>query len=367
MVSSFRFMTQFHLMRFRAVRRHLEDTALDTLLVTHPPNWFYLTGFTGDAGVLAVSHQSSVLLTDSRFTVQARSEVRGAKVEACEGSPFEAAGAWLKRHHFRRVGFDPLRLTVSQLRAMRRFAGVGIAWISLSGVVERLRSAKEPCEIAMMRRAALLGSQVMESALRLLRPGVRELEIAAEINYQLRALGASGPAFETIVAFGPRTALPHARPTSKVLKKNELVMLDLGAILGGYCSDLTRTAYLGRAPRRIKQWFAAVREAQEAAIHVARARVRCADVDAAARRVLTGYGLEKRFIHSTGHGLGLEVHEDPRVARGERSKLQAGQVITIEPGIYMEGVGGIRVEDDVLIHSEGNEVLTHVSRDRFEL
>lgn len=367
MVSSFRFMTGIHLKRLQALRQVLQENALEALLVTHPPNHFYLTGFTGEAGVLVVSRHSAVLITDSRFAVQARSEVRGAKVVTSQCSPFEAAGAWLKRRDSRRVAFDPLRLTVSLLRAVRRSAGVGFAWKCLPGLVERLRSVKDASEITMMRSAALLGSQVMESSLRLLRPGVRELEIAAEIDYQMRTLGASGPSFETIVAFGSRTAFPHARPTAKVLRKNELVMLDLGAILGGYCSDLTRTACLGRAPRSVRRWFSAVREAQEAAVRAAQAGVSCADVDAAARRVLAGYGLERRFIHSTGHGLGLEVHEEPRVARGQGQRLRAGQVITIEPGVYVEGLGGIRIEDDVLIHPEGNEVLTHVSRDLIEL
>jgi Xaa-Pro aminopeptidase len=207
----------------------------------------------------------------------------------------------------------------------------------------------------------------MKYAIRMLRPGMREFEVAAEIEFQMRKRGAIGPAFETIVAFGSRSALPHARPTAKPLRKNELVVLDLGAILRGYCCDLTRTVFLGRAPARLKRWYRAVQEAQAAGIEAARAGASCGDVDAAARGILAGHGLERYFVHSTGHGLGLEVHEEPRLARGQKELLRAGHVVTIEPGVYVEGVGGIRIEDDVAVHEGGNEVLTRVPRELIEL
>jgi len=169
------------------------------------------------------------------------------------------------------------------------------------------------------------------------------------------------------VAFGARSAHPHARPTEKRLRKNELVVLDLGAILAHYCSDLTRTVFVGRAPARIRQWYSAVQEAQAAAIASARVGIRCGDVDAAARGVLARYRLDHYFVHSTGHGLGLEVHEDPRVARGQKHVLVPGNVITIEPGIYVPGVGGIRIEDDVAVLADRTEVLTRVPRDLIEI
>ena len=207
----------------------------------------------------------------------------------------------------------------------------------------------------------------MEGALKLLKPGVRELEVGAEIEYQMRQRGASGPAFETIVAFGERSAYPHARPTAKRLRKNELVVLDLGVILAHYCSDLTRTVVVGRASTRVRRWHKAVQEAQAAAIRAVRPGASCGDVDAAARNVLAGYRLDRYFIHSTGHGLGLEVHEDPRVAKGQKQTLEPGNVITIEPGVYLQGVGGIRIEDDVVVHAERTEVLTRVPRDLIEI
>ena len=218
-----------------------------------------------------------------------------------------------------------------------------------------------------MRRAAALIDQVMASALKLLKPGVRELEVAAEVDYQMRQLGASGPAFETIVAFGERSAYPHARPTDKRLRKSELVVLDMGAILGHYCSDTTRTVVVGKTSQKIRGWHKAVQEARTAAVAAVRAGVTCGEVDAAARQVLAGYRLDRYFIHSTGHGLGIEVHEDPRVAKGQKRVLDPGNVITIEPGVYVPGVGGIRIEDDVAVHSGKTEVLTRTPRDIIEI
>src|SRR5208282_3400949 len=221
--------------------------------------------------------------------------------------------------------------------------------------------------LAQMRKAAVLVGEVFESVLKLVRPGVRESELAAELEYQMRRRGASGPSFETIVASGKRSALPHARPTSKKLRKNELVVLDLGVILGHYCSDMTRTVYLGRAPKRIREWYQAVRETQAAGVAAVEEGITCGEVDSAVREVLRTAGLEAHFVHSTGHGLGLEVHEEPRVARGQQIRLQAGNVITIEPGVYVEGVGGIRIEDEVAVCATGNAVLTRVKRDLIEI
>lgn len=353
--------------RRRAVRRELKRAGLDCLLVTHPANWFYLTGFTGDAGVLVVSRDGTTLITDGRFTAQAREETRGIHVSLQKGALSTSVGEWLKRHGARRAGFDPGQWTVAQLKVLRKACGAKCREIEAPGVVERLRSRKDVQELALMRKAAILAGEVLEGVLELVRPGIRESEIAAEIEYQMKKRGASRASFETIVASGKRAALPHARPTSKRLKKNELVVLDLGAILAQYCSDITRTVHIGRASRRIRQWYGAVQKAQEAAVAAVKAGVTCGDVDAAAREVLKKEVLEAYFVHSTGHGLGLEVHEEPRVARGQAIRLEAGNVITIEPGVYVEGVGGIRIEDDVAVRFQGSEVLTRVRRDLIEL
>jgi len=356
----------FHLRR-RALALLLKEARLDCLVVTSPANWYYLTGFTGDSGALVVSPKSSALVTDGRFTVQSREETSGVRVILQKESLLESVAQFLKQASAQRVGFDPGQLTVTQLTSLRKAARSRIRWVPAPGKIEALRMRKDASELLQMRKAAILAGEVAQAAIRLLKPGIREFEVAAEIEYQMRKRGASGPAFETIVAFGERAALPHARPTAKRLRKNELVVLDLGVILGHYCSDITRTVFLGRASRRIRTWYQAVLEAQTAAISAVKAGTSCGEVDAAARQVLTRHRLDRLFVHSTGHGLGLEVHEDPRVARGQNKRLEPGNVITIEPGVYAQGIGGIRIEDDVAVHQDRIEVLTRIPRDLIEL
>jgi Xaa-Pro aminopeptidase len=353
--------------RLNHLQKLISKAKLDALLITHPANWYYLTGFTGESGALIAGRGGATLISDGRFTTQAGEEADSVRYIEQKGSLVESTGRFLTGKSLRRVGFDPAQLSVAQLRSLRRSAGARTEWISASGLVESLRIRKEPGELAVMRRAAILAGDVLTGALKLLKPGVTENEVAAEIEYQMRMGGASGPAFETIVAFGERSALPHARPTAKRLRKNELVVLDLGVILAHYCSDITRTVHVGRASARVKQWYKAVLEAQGAAISAVKAGASSGDVDAAARQVLAGCNLDQYFTHSTGHGLGLEVHEDPRVARGQTTRLESGYVVTIEPGVYMAGVGGIRIEDDVAVHPDKTEVLTRIPRDLIEL
>jgi Xaa-Pro aminopeptidase len=353
--------------RRRSVQRELGRRGLDCLLVTHPANCYYLTGFTGESGVLIVAAGATTLITDGRFTTQAKEESPQVHVELQKGALFASLGEWLKKRSVRRIGYDPEQWTIAQWKALRTACGARSRWMEAPGVVEGLRMKKDAAELVVMRKAAILAGDVLEGALELLKPGVRESEVAAEIEYQMKRNGASGPSFETIVAFGERAALPHARPTSKRLRKNALVVLDLGVILGRYCSDITRTVHVGRASQRTRTWYRAVQDANRAATEAVNVGVTCGEVDAAAREVLRRSGLETYFVHSTGHGLGLEVHEAPRVARGQSIRLQAGNVITIEPGVYIEGVGGIRIEDDVVVGVQGREVLTRITRDLIEL
>jgi Xaa-Pro aminopeptidase len=353
--------------RRRALQGQLASARLGGLLVTSPASWFYLTGFTGEAGALLVSRRSTALVTDGRFTAQAKQETSGIRIVQQQGALAVSVGQHVKSEKLAKIGFDSTRVTVAQLAMFRKSSGSRTRWIPSNGQVEALRGRKEPLELAQMRKAAALADKVMLGAIKMLKPGIRELEIAAEIEYQMRQLGASGPAFETIVASGPRSSYPHARATSKRLRKNELVVLDLGAILAHYCSDITRTVVVGRASQKIRKWHKAVQEAQRAAIDAVKAGTSCGVVDAAARRVLAGHGLEQYFVHSTGHGLGLEVHEDPRVAKGQTQILEPGNVVTIEPGVYVPGVGGIRIEDDVAVHADRSEVLTRIPRDLIEL
>ena len=349
------------------LQAQLTARGLSGVLSTNPADWYYLTGFTGEAGALLISQSGSALVTDGRFTVQAKEETSGIRVVKQEASLMVSVGKRLRGRVNGKTGFDAGQITVEQFRTLRRAAGSRVRLTAVGGEIASLRQQKEPGEIAQMRKAAVLAGDVVTAAFKMLKPGVREIEIAAEIEYQMRTRGASGPAFETIVAFGARSAHPHARPTEKRLAKNELVVLDLGVILAHYCSDITRTVFVGRAPARIRRFYRAVQEAQAAAIAAAQAGVTCGEVDAAARGVLTRYRLGRYFVHSTGHGLGLEVHENPRVARGQKHVLAPGNVITIEPGVYVPGLGGIRIEDGVAVHAGRTEVLTRVPRDLIEI
>ena len=355
--------------RMDSLRAQLRPTGVAALLVSHRPNVFYLSGFTGDNGLLLAGRSRAVLFTDPRFTTQARQECgRRVQTVIAKKALFQEAGEHLAaRGRGGRIAFEEERLTVAQLRQARSAAGRAWTWKATRGLVESLREVKDAGEVSRIRDAARLASGVMEHALGLIKAGLSEQDLAAEIEYQMRKRGAEGPSFETIVASGERAALPHGRATSKRLKERELVVLDLGVILRGYCSDLTRTAHVGHASEEVRSWYKAVLEAQTAARRAVAAGVEAAQVDEAARSVLRGEGLEPYFIHSTGHGLGLEVHERPSLARNQKAVLQAGSVVTIEPGVYFPGRGGIRIEDDVLVLEGGSETLTFAPRELMEV
>ncbi len=354
-------------LRLARLRALLRTSKLDACLTLHRPNILYLCGFSGSSGALLVEPGGARLFTDSRYAIQAADEVHSATVGVVQGNLLAAVGERLKKAGALSAGFEASRLTVEQLKQLRKAAGPKVRWQQAGALVEGLRAVKDSGELVLMQESAALGSQVFESVLPLIKPGIREFELAAEIEYRMRRLGASGPAFETIVAFGERSALPHARPSGRRLRKNELVVLDLGAILRAYCCDLTRTVYVGRAPARIRSWYQAVLEAQSAARHALRVGVTASQVDAAARNVLRKHRLDRFFTHSTGHGLGLEVHEDPRLAAGQSQKLQSSNVLTLEPGVYVEGVGGIRIEDDAVVTSGEARILTTAQREFLEL
>jgi len=357
--------------RMQSLRAELRRTGARALLVSHPPNIFYLTGFTGDNAALLVVPGRAVLFTDPRFTTQSRQECgrAGLQIVITRKALLQELGERLagRGGPGGKILFEEEKLSVAQLALAKRAAGSGWAWKGVRGIVEGLREVKDAGEISRMREAARLGSAVMEHAISIVRAGISEQDLAAEIEYQMRKRGAEGPCFETIVASGERAALPHGRATSKRLKEKELVVLDLGVILRGYCSDLTRTVHVGRASAEVRRWYKAVLEAQRAGRRAVRAGVEVAQVDEAVRSVLRRDGLERFFIHSAGHGLGLEVHERPSLGRNQKAVLKAGSVVTIEPGVYFPGRGGIRIEDDVLVLEAGSETLTSAPRELMEL
>ena len=343
-------------------------TGCDAILVTHLPNIHYLCGFTGSSGMLLVEVERATLFTDGRYTFQCREEVSGAAVKIVSGGLVRAAGEMLRQKRgSTRVAYSAGQVSVAQKQALGTAAGNRVRWVPGKSEVERLRAVKDAGELSKMRAAADLISEVWTGAVRRIKVGISELQVAADLEYAMKSHGASGPSFETIVASGARSAWAHARATSKLLKKNELVVMDQGAILRGYCSDMTRTVFLGRPSDRVRRMYDAVLDAQQAAKSVIKAGVTAGDVDAAARQVLKREKLAQYFTHSTGHGLGMEVHEMPRLAAGESVVLEVGMVVTVEPGVYIEGLGGIRIEDDVVVTSTGAEELTSATREFLEL
>jgi Xaa-Pro aminopeptidase len=356
--------------RLEQVREAIVAAGADALTITHLPNILYLSGFSGSNAVLLILGDLVHLFTDGRYTIQAHEEAPQTRVHIVRTPLAQACGEFLRSRSPRkrwRVAFEAASLNVAEWERLKKAAGPRIEWKATTDLVEGVREVKTAEELDVMRCSAKLASEVISEAPDFVRPGVMELEVAAEIDYRLRRKGASGPSFDTIVASGPRSALPHAHPTEKRLQKNELVVLDLGAILRHYCSDLTRTFFLGRAPARVRQWYKAVEQAQEAAHDALRAGVTAGSVDRAARRLLNQHGLGSYFVHGTGHGLGIEIHERPRVGRSQKQEIRAGNVVTLEPGIYVEGVGGIRLEDEVAVHADRTEVLTTAPRGLLEL
>jgi Xaa-Pro aminopeptidase len=346
----------------------LSSQGIDALLVSHLPNIRYLCGFSGSAGLLLVTPSGATLFTDSRYTFQAHEEVVGARVHIAKKGLLSAVAEALKARRGRsRVACSETHLTVAQKQALERLTGEKVRWVSDENAVEKLRGVKDAEELRLIRDASVLISDVFGDVVKMIRPAVSELDLAAEIEYRIKRRGGSGASFETIVASGPRSAWAHARPTSKLLKRNELVVLDQGAILAGYCSDMTRTVFVGKAPERVRRLYQAVLDAQKAAKEAIRPGATAGDVDRAARGVLRKRGLAGYFTHSTGHGLGIEVHEMPRLGKNEETVLREGMVLTVEPGVYLEGVGGIRIEDDVVVTARGAQDLTTARRDLLEL
>ena len=354
--------------RMDRLRGLLPGIGADVLLVSLLPNIRYLCGFSGSAALLLVEPSRSWLFTDSRYTLQAQEEVSESRVHIAKHGLLRAVAEALRSHKKPlRVGYSPHGLTVAQKKALDARSGTGVRWIPDRSIVEGLRAVKDADELATMREAANLITRVFGDLVRVIGPKMSEIEVAAEIEYKIKRYGGSGPSFDTIVASGPRSAWPHARPTPKLLGKSQLVVLDQGAIIRGYCSDMTRTVFLGRATQKVRQVYAAVLEAQAAARDALRPGVAADEVDAAARGVLKRLKLGEYFTHSTGHGLGLEVHEMPRLGKNERTIMREGMVVTIEPGVYISKLGGVRIEDDMVVTATGATALTTAPREFLEL
>ena len=356
--------------RLAAFQAYLDARQLDAFVVSTPVNITYLTGFAASAGLLLVTRRERFLILDPRYDQAAHAALAAGRlgpvtIERVDGGYDRALAAILARETLGSVGLEAAHVTVTRLNAWHD-AAPRVEWISTERVLERQRVIKDAREIEIFRRAATSLNEVTSHLPEIVSRGRTEHEIAAGIDSALREAGFERPAFTTIVASGPNSALPHARPTTRRLEAGDLVVLDFGGVLDGYCVDLTRMAAVGSPAASAMALYDGVREANVSAVRAVRPGVPACDIDRAARAVLEAKNLGEAFRHATGHGLGLEVHEAPRLARPDaepQERLEAGMVLAIEPGAYVEGIGGVRLEDDVLVTPEGCEVLTKVPHD----
>jgi Xaa-Pro aminopeptidase len=349
--------------RIRAIRYQLKRRQIKSLLITKPANVTYTTGFSGRDSWAVISKEDVYLLTDSRYTEQARSECSACRIIERDVSMVETAAALVLRlcsGQVRKLKSASSQVRIEKSTSFADFEGlkekikgrVGIA----AGIIEKLRSSKDDSEIAAIKKAAQIAAEAFEKTLKHIRPNITENELAGLLDFEIRKLGAKN-SFETIVAFGANASRPHHQPAMRKLKKDDTVLMDFGVRYRSYCCDLTRCFTVGRTGDFYGKVYNAVKEAQAAAIKMVKPGVEKKKVDAVARAVIKTYDLPV-YGHGTGHGLGLEVHEEPVISEKSESKLQAGMVFTIEPAVYMPGKLGVRIEDDILVTQNGYKVLS---------
>jgi len=345
--------------RLAKLRGRMREAEVEGLVVSTPANVFYLSGFRGSSGVLLVGSDRAVLLSDFRYRLQAREQALDfefLEVESASGG-LAAVGRAASEAGIARVGYDAAHLSCNQKDELARGA-CAAELVPASGMVEELRSVKSQEEVELIRAAAALADCGLSRIVSLLKPGAREREIALEGEFLMRREGAEAAAFDFIVASGPRSALPHAETSDRELQAGDLVVIDIGARAEGYCSDMTRTFAIKTASTEAEGIYSIVYRAQRAGVAAVRAGVRCGEVDSAARKIIEEAGYGEAFGHGLGHGVGIEVHEAPRLGRGEERELACGNVVTVEPGIYLEQVGGVRLEDLLVVGADGAERLT---------
>ncbi len=351
--------------RVPRLREAFGGAGIDALLVTRAPNVRYLTGFTGSAGIALVGADEPCFVTDGRYATQATEQLADAGVRArIEIAPTSGAQREVlvgALSGVERLGLEAHGVTWAQQRSYREwFAGVEL--VATQGLVEELRRVKERGEVDRIRAACAIGDEALGEVLGMLARGVTEEEFALALEFAMRRRGATAMSFPPIVASGPNAAKPHARPTGRTIGTRELIVLDFGCVVDGYCSDITRTVSVGDPGADARRIWDVVAQSQRAGRAAVRAGTACAAVDRASREVIDAAGWGEHFVHGTGHGVGLEIHEAPRVAKTADGTLSSGVVVTVEPGVYLPGVGGARIEDTVVVTDDGAVALTEFEK-----
>ncbi|AWE07941.1 Xaa-Pro dipeptidase [Lysinibacillus sp. 2017] len=347
-------------MKLAKLRQALIDNKIDALLITNEYNRRYMTGFTGTSGVAIVSQNDAVFITDFRYTEQAAEQVKDFRIVEHKGTIFEEVAKQAASMGVKTIGFEKDAMHYGTYEVYK--AAVNADFVPVSGLIEKIRLIKTPEEINIIKVACEIADNAFTHILDFIKPGKTELEVSNELEFFMRKQGATSSSFDTIVASGLRSAFPHGVATEKVIETGDFVTLDFGAYYNGYISDMTRTIAVGQPSDKLVEMYNAVQESQALALEKVGPGMTGIQADAVARDYLKSKGLGEAFGHSTGHGIGLEVHEGPGLSFRSETVLEPNMVVTIEPGVYIPGIGGVRIEDDILITETGNEVLTHSAK-----
>lgn len=343
--------------RVAKLRQAMSEQQLQAIIIDSGVNRCYLSGFNGSAGTLLITAEASYLLTDFRYQIQAAQQAPGFEIIIYKAHPLDDIKTLLNKHGISQLGFEQDIISFAQYKRYEH-ALSGAALVPTSGLVEKIREVKDAQELTIIQEAAELADRTFTHILNYIKPGVRELDIALEMEMFMRKHGAAGTSFETIVASGERSALPHGVASERIIGQNEFVKLDFGAYYKGYCSDITRTVFVGQPTEKHLEIYNIVLEAQLHGLKHIKAGISGLEADALCRDIIAGYGYGEQFGHSTGHGIGMEIHEAPRLSRLSDTLLTPGMTVTVEPGIYIPGFGGVRIEDDIVITESGNQILT---------
>lgn len=354
-----------HVIKIEAIRKSFAKFNIDSLLITNPFNRRYVTQFTGTAGIALITEDEAFFFTDFRYTEQAKEQVEHFQIIEHKGSIEREINDHLKKLNVKRLGFESEHISFHLYKKYENLFNVIL--VPTENIVETMRKVKGENEIKILQDAAKIADDAFVHILNYIRPGVKEIDIAIELEYFMRQAGATGPSFDIIVASGYRSSLPHGIASEKTIEKGELVTLDFGALYNGYCSDITRTVAVGKVSDELKKIYDIVLEAQTRGVAQIKPNMTGKEADAITRDYITEQGYGQYFGHSTGHGIGLEIHEGPTLSTRSEEMLKPGMVVTVEPGIYIPKFGGCRIEDDIVITNEGNERLTVASKQFIEL
>lgn len=349
-------------LRLEKLRNLFPEYRIDGILITSSTNRKYMSGFTGSTGYVLIGESKAAFITDFRYVEQAKVECPEFEIVDNQRKMNEALKAKIEEFGLKSVGFEKDFVTYSQYKDLLQLTQ-NLQWIPVSGLIEQLRLIKDESELSKVQKAINIADQTFTYILDVIRPGISEIDVALELEFKMRKLGASGPSFDTIVASGVRSALPHGRASKKLIEEGELVTLDFGAIFEGYVSDITRTVAVGEISGQLREIYDVCLRAQLTGVLHIKAGMTGREADALCRDVIREAGYGDAFGHSTGHGIGLDVHEGPNASAVSDHILKPGMLLTVEPGIYLPGIGGVRIEDDILITENGNEILTKSTKE----